>query len=165
MLRSLVGSEMCIRDRVSTQSTGKCENRMLRLLAALVVGQLASPQNCSGEVVLPQAGMDLCHTLAAHCGAGREGAECMKAALEPIVRNGSRLAQLRSGMLVSPSLYFLCDHHSISPATILRSDSSLKVRQLTQMLREARRSGRPVDLERYRASARWTLLDLSLIHI
>eukprot|EP00658_Telonema_sp_P-2_P041954 TRINITY_DN30056_c0_g1_i1.p1 TRINITY_DN30056_c0_g1~~TRINITY_DN30056_c0_g1_i1.p1 ORF type:complete len:182 (-),score=33.23 TRINITY_DN30056_c0_g1_i1:260-805(-) len=35
MLRSLVGSEMCIRDRVSTQSTGFCSGRMQWLLVLL----------------------------------------------------------------------------------------------------------------------------------
>eukprot|EP00658_Telonema_sp_P-2_P023643 TRINITY_DN19478_c0_g1_i6.p1 TRINITY_DN19478_c0_g1~~TRINITY_DN19478_c0_g1_i6.p1 ORF type:complete len:893 (-),score=312.29 TRINITY_DN19478_c0_g1_i6:242-2920(-) len=48
MLRSLVGSEMCIRDRVSTQSTGKCNLvRMSQLTDRLAQGEKVD----GGEVI------------------------------------------------------------------------------------------------------------------
>eukprot|EP00658_Telonema_sp_P-2_P003793 TRINITY_DN1141_c0_g2_i3.p1 TRINITY_DN1141_c0_g2~~TRINITY_DN1141_c0_g2_i3.p1 ORF type:complete len:172 (+),score=47.08 TRINITY_DN1141_c0_g2_i3:114-629(+) len=69
MLRSLVGSEMCIRDRVSTQSTGlstmTCPRWISVLLLALCLAS-ANNSSCGGD--RPSKVKDCDHTDLGSCG-------------------------------------------------------------------------------------------------
>eukprot|EP00658_Telonema_sp_P-2_P077106 TRINITY_DN68_c0_g1_i1.p1 TRINITY_DN68_c0_g1~~TRINITY_DN68_c0_g1_i1.p1 ORF type:complete len:210 (-),score=56.34 TRINITY_DN68_c0_g1_i1:337-966(-) len=55
MLRSLVGSEMCIRDRVSTQSTGGHYQTTMRLSSSLLLVAVLMPAVLAGPIGNPMA--------------------------------------------------------------------------------------------------------------
>ena len=106
-------------------------------------------------------GKDVCETLREHCGGGREGALCLKVALEEILPNDRQMEAIRSSMHVAPEFYFLCAGPSILGSPV----GSAREAQLTDMLRQAVSQGsletRPAANHsgtEYRHAARWSKL-------
>ena len=87
---------------------------------------------------------------------GREGALCLKAALEHLLPNKLQ-AIVDSGMTVG-QLPLLCDQSLFTP--LLFNETSGKVQELTRLLQHAYSDkSNSTALEVYRAAARWSRLD------
>lgn len=119
----------------------------------------------ASQLVLPVPGKDVCHALREHCGGGRHGALCVKAALETILPNDRHVAAIRASMRVPTEFYFLCAGSDIP----IRPTGSTRVAKLTDMLRRAASHGsldtRPQTRQGvhhagadYRQAARWSEL-------
>ena len=133
-----------------------------------VVDGPASPSGSGAEpaqLVLPVPGEDVCEALRAHCGGGREGALCVKAALETVLPDDRHVSAIRSSMRVPSEFYFLC----AGPGAHGGASGSARVAALTGLLRRAAstgelgtRPGAQLDAEQagadYRAAARWSAL-------
>lgn len=131
----------------------------------VVDGPIDPSTGSANRLVLPVPGKDVCHALREHCGGGRHGALCVKAALETILPDDRHVEAIRSTMRVPTEFYFLC----AGPEIPGRPSGSARVAQLTDILRRAashgslderpqtRRGVQHADAH-YRQAARWSEL-------
>jgi len=144
----------------------------------LMVGQAASSTS-SGRACLvrgsspsdhplrlPIAGENICHALAVHCGGGREGAICVKAALEGLLpRSAGYLSAIFAQMSVPREFFLLCS--PVGFADRLSSGGGGEhVAALTAMLHRARNASQDFPgsphaaqlLGEYQQAALWAKL-------
>ena len=119
----------------------------------------------SNQLVLPVDGKEVCQTVREHCGGGRQGALCAKAALETILPDDRHVDAIRSSMHVSPEFYFLC----AGTDSLGHPTGSARAARLTDLLRRAVSQGSLETLPEirqgaqhaetdYRHAARWSEL-------
>lgn len=125
----------------------------------------SSATSSSKQLELPVPGKEVCQALRDHCGSGRQGAMCVKAALETILPDDRHVDAIRSSMHVGPDFYFLCT----GPGVLGRPAGTERVTKLTEMFSRAISQGlletRPqmrqepthADTD-YRLAARWSEL-------
>ena len=128
-------------------------------------GPMDPSTGSSNQLVLPVRGKDVCQTVREHCGGGRQGALCVKAALETILPDDRHVDAIRSSMHVSPEFYFLC----AGTDSLGHRTGSARVARLTDLLRravsqgsletrpETRQGAQHVEAD-YRHAARWSEL-------
>jgi len=148
------------------------------VLPLLSGGGAAAEHTCavvnakSQTIHLPIAGADCCSTILEHCGGGRDGALCARAALKQLLPSDAAVAAVRGSMRTGSRLYFLCA--PLAPSLFrIRAERRPQLERLNQMLQNATDAAdaaaegsaawNPVDrgsasLRRYQAAARWSTL-------
>ena len=92
----------------------------------VVDGPIDPSTGSANRLVLPVPGKDVCHALREHCGGGRHGALCVKAALETILPDDRHVEAIRCRF----------DHARLSGAalsTVSFVDSSLEGASFSQV--------------------------------
>jgi hypothetical protein len=129
------------------------------------------PSPSDPQLRLPVSGEDICEVLAQHCGGGREGAMCVKAALGGLLpRSAGHMSAIFEQMRVPREFYLLCSPPGF--ATELSGSgrgaaTSERVVALTEMLHRASNSSREAPgspqaaqlLYEYQHTARWSELE------
>jgi hypothetical protein len=91
-----------------------------------------TPEHSPVRLPLRQGG-DVCKVMREHCGPGRQGAMCLKSALERILRSDTYMEAIRTHMDVPPDMLFLCAGVPALPGLKLNG----RVAALTQLLGRA----------------------------
>ena len=132
-----------------------------QLLAAAVLAAAAAqggepeppPTTChvdspsGARLRLPLPGEDACAVLREHCGGGREGALCLKSALEKILPDDEHVRSIRAAMRVPLEFHFLCSPPAAAAGGggegpegwvgVLADTGSERAAELTAVLRRA----------------------------